>query len=177
MKTISQLTITFLLGLSSCSTWVSEDKDYISPISIDSDANSLPEPKLVTDINKKEIIAATDTLYKGDTLKIKFKMPHSKDLAITTPDDKFFVIYLFKWQKFADLDYLEIITNMTRANTLNAIINENRIIFTKTGKYEIKLFENVVAVDATPVEVEEVYYIDEVKKQLCQKPLKNTKQL
>ncbi len=139
----------------------------------------MPEPDAVQNIEKithtaKQILSHTDTLYKGDTLKIKFKIPHSKDLAITNPDNAFFfLIYanndpkmpsLIEWNTFAATNHLEIITDQTKANPWNATYKENQLIFTTTGKYKIELSDNLETDDGTPVETDSVYYIDYKKK-------------
>jgi hypothetical protein len=169
----SLLPIIFLLEFFSCSPGGSGNKNKIENPTTAIDSFALPEPQFVAN-DQKEILFSTDTLYKGDTLKIKFKTPHAKDLAITTPADKFFfVVYGFNdttasslvdWHEFANMDHLEIITNKTKINPWDARIKGNQLVFTKTGTYEIRLSENLETDDGTPVEVEDVYYIHEEKK-------------
>lgn len=152
---------------SACRTETKQEIETIDTIEL-IDESGLPEPYFVTDSNEKKIIAITDTLYKGDTLKIKFNTPHPRDFAITTPDGKFFfVIYggndttkpsLIDWLEFEKIEYLEIITDQTTANPWDAREPENKIIFTKTGEYEILLSENLETDNGTPVEIERVYY-------------------
>lgn len=167
MKTFRLLIYLLFIGLFSC---ISGNNTEIENLETD----TLPAQQLIIEKNEKKILWVSDTLYKGDILKIKFKTPHAKDLGITTPDGKFFfVIYggediskpsLMDWNKFANRDYLEIITNKTRANPWDANIAGNQIIFTKTGKYKIQLSENLETDDGTPVEMETVYYIHEIRK-------------
>jgi hypothetical protein len=68
------------------------------------------------------------------------------------------------WHAFANMDHLEIITDKTKVNPWDARIKGNQLVFTKTGTYEIRLSENLETDDGTPVEIEDVYYIDEEKK-------------
>jgi hypothetical protein len=169
----SLLMVVFLLELFSCSSNDSGNKNHIENSTTEPDSFALPEPQFVAN-DQKEILFATDTLYKGDTLKIKFKTPHVKDLAITTPDNKFFfVVYglndttmpsLVDWHAFANIDHLEIITDKTKVNPWDARIHENQLVFTKTGTYEIRFSENLETDDGTPVEVEAVYYFHEERK-------------
>ena len=152
---------------SACRTETKQEIETIDTIEL-IDESGLPAPNFVTDSNEKKIIAITDTLYKGDTLKIKFRTPHPRDFAITTPEGKFFfIIYggndttkpsLVDWLEFEKIEYLEIITDQTTANPWDATEPENKIIFTKTGEYEILLSENLETDNGTPVEIERVYY-------------------
>jgi hypothetical protein len=132
------------------------------------------KPQIVTDSNKMQIISLTDTLYKGDTLRINFKVPHYKDLGIITPSENFFfVVYaytekdepsLVDWNEFENQRNIEIITDKTKANPWNAQIKENKIIFRETGVYKIQLSENLETDDGTPIEVRSVYYINRKRK-------------
>lgn len=163
------LCIAFFM-LCSCSTSNQEHQESKDQSAIAVDPPTLPEAPFVTDPSEKQILSITDTLFKGDTLSIKFKTPHFKDLAIITPEDKFFfVVYalhdpaqpsLVDWNTFAHLDHLEIITDKTKANPWDARIKKNQLIFTKTGRYEIRLSENLETDDGTPVELATVYYFD-----------------
>jgi hypothetical protein len=167
MKTYKFLIYLLFFGMFSCTSGNKSDVENI-------ETDTLPAQQFITEPNEKKILWMSDTLFKGDTLKIKFRTPHPKDLGLTTPDGKFFfVIYsgddiskpsLMDWNEFANRDYLEIITNKTKANPWDANIAENQIIFTKTGKYKIQLSENLETDDGTPVEMETVYYIDEPRK-------------
>lgn len=133
----------------------------------------LPKPNFVNPQNKKILSITDDTLYKGDTLKINFKIPHSKDLGIKSPTDKFFfVVYsgndtlmpsLVNWNEFKNHTYIEIITDKTKANPWDARETENKIIFNSTGVYKILLGENLESDDGTPIEIENIYYFDKTK--------------
>ncbi len=152
----------------SCSTSTKkQDEKYTA--NSDTFDNGLSEAEIVSEADKK-IISYTDTLFLGDTLKIKFKIPHPRDLAIRNPENKFFfLVYegsdslmppLVDWEKFEHVGHLEIITNKTKAKPWDARINENQIIFTKSGKYEILLSDNLETDDGTPVEYQTVYYFN-----------------
>jgi hypothetical protein len=172
MKNIFYI-LTSIILLTSCGNNKNENnKDIIDETDYMAESG-LPEPQFVTNLDEKKIFSINDTLYKGDTLKIKFKTPHPKDFAIRTPDDKvFFVVYggndpampsLVDWVEFENLDYLEIITDKTKANPWDAREHENKLIFTTTGQYEILLSENLETDDGTPIEAETVYYFDKKK--------------
>ncbi len=145
------------------------NKNQESPSSDTTDIAGLEDSQDVTNGNEKKILSITDTVYSGDTLKIAFKTPHPKDLAITTPSGKFFfLIYmgndskkrsLVDWFQFANMDYLEIITDKATANPWDANEPVNKLIFNETGIYEIQLSENLETDDGTPVETQKVYFI------------------
>lgn len=130
--------------------------------------NNLPAQEFSTDLSDKSILSLQDTLYLGDTLTIKFKVPHPKDLAILDPDGNFFfLVYagsqdglkpLIDYETFGTLDKLDIVPSETKANPWNASIHENRIVFAKAGSYEIRLSENLETDDGTPIESVRVYY-------------------
>ena len=187
--TTRNLIFFFILLLTSCSTNTDKNTTKQTPLINDTivnkhltkdtvndnDESGISEPQFVTDSSKMQILYLTDTLYKGDTLKINFKVPHFKDLAISTPKDKFyFVVYaqpekdkpsLVDWNDFAYLKTIQIITDKTKANPWDASYNTNQIIFKETGTYQIKLSENLETDDGTPIEVKNVYYIDKPRKE------------
>jgi hypothetical protein len=134
----------------------------------DETESGLPEPQFVTDPKEKHIISITDTLYFGDTLKIRFRTPHPRDLAIYDPDENFFfLVYsqlseglppLVDYAAFAHYDSLEIVAGVAKANPWTAGVTEHKLVFTKAGVYRIHLSENLETDDGTPVEIEQVYY-------------------
>ncbi len=139
----------------------------------DYDDEGVIPPEFITDPSEKSILSINDTLYLDDTLKIRFKVPHPKDLAITGPDDKFFfLVYasygselppLIDYNAFATMDILYIFPEKTKANPWLADVQEYKRIFTKPGLYRIQLSENLETDDGTPVEYEEVYYTGKLK--------------
>ena len=187
--TTRNLIFFFILFLTSCST--SEDnyltkqtistKDnvhnnyLVKDTLVDNDEFGISEPQIVSDTSQMQILYLTDTLYKGDTLKINFKVPHFKDLAISTPKDKFyFVVYaqsekdkpsLVDWNDFAYHKTIQIITDKTKANLWDASIKTNQIIFKETGTYQVKLSENLETDDGTAIEVRNIYYVDKYRKE------------
>lgn len=187
--TISSLIFFFIMFLSSCSTNSEEGitkqsistKDTIinnqlaQDTFVDDDEFGISEPQLVSDSSQMQILNLTDTLYKGDTLKIKFKVPHFKDLAITTPKNKFyFVVYnqseeeqpsLVDWNGFANRKTIQIITDQTKANSWDTNIKTNQIIFNETGTYQVLLSENLETDDGTQIEIKNVYYINKYRKE------------
>lgn len=177
MRTII-LTTVFVLILSACSTNSGNQNDALTnkpnEISVDSFDSGLPEQEYVTDPDQKSILSVTDTIYKGDTLKIHFKTPHPTDFAIISPDDNFFFVInsdndslmpsLMNPEEFKYLDLLEIITDKTKVSPYDRRINHNTIIFTKTGKYKLSLSEVLCTDDGTPFETKSVFYIDKPRK-------------
>jgi len=157
-----------LLIIFSCSEKGTIEKVSIDETQIDTTETGIPEPQFITDPTEKAILSIQDTLFLGDTLKIQFKTPHTKDLAIVDPDDNFFfVVYsqndtlmpsLADWDKFETMNEISIVTDKTKVNPWNAKFHSNQIVFTKTGKYEVLLSENLETDNGTPVEKEIVYY-------------------
>src|SRR5262245_15391782 len=93
-------------------------------------------------VDQKEILSITDTLYFGDTLKIKFKIPHSRDIAISTPDSIHFFLSLDSLlipslELFATSEQLEIVTNKTKSVPYVYGATERVLIFDKSGIYQI----------------------------------------
>lgn len=166
------------LMLLACSTddhqKTNDQKIKTDTIAVDSSDVEFTEMQYITDPALKRIIAADDTIYKGDTLRIQFKTPHPRDFAIVSPDGRFlFVINpnkdslmpsLMDPEKFEKTNLLEIITDKTKVSPFDASINHNTIIFTKTGKYELRLSEVLCMDDGTPLETNSVYYIDAPRK-------------
>lgn len=187
--TTRNLTFFFILFLTSCS--ISEDNNktkqtistkdtvynnlLVNDTLVNNEEFGISESQIVSDTSQMQILYLTDTLYKGDTLKINFKVPHFKDLAISTPKNKFyFVVYaesenkqpsLVDWNDFAYHKTIQIITDKTKANPWEASIKTNQIIFKETGTYKVKLSENLETDDGTPIEVRNVYYIDKYRKE------------
>jgi hypothetical protein len=151
------------------STTIKNTKDTVD------EETGISPPVHISNPDDLKIILTQDTLYKGDTLKLEFKTPHPKDLAIMTPDGSFFfLVYahdnkggtksLMDWNTFDNIDQLYIITDKTKADPWDARINENQIIFTKTGSYEIRMSENLETDDGTPMETKTIYYIHKPKR-------------
>jgi len=143
-----------------------------------SKSNEIQEEYVDEVFVKKEdesILSYTDSLYLGDTLKLRFKTPHPKDFAITTPSGKyFFIVYkfsdtlkpsLYDWDQFEMIDFVEIITDQTKANLYDARVYENRLIFTETGRYEIRMSENLETDDGTPMELHYLNFVNEKRKE------------
>lgn len=115
------------------------------------------------------MLIVTDTIFKDESLIIKFKTPHNKDFAINSPTGEFFfVVYsgsdknmpsLYDWDEFANIDYIELNTESTKANPWNAKYSENQLIFKETGWYKIRLSDNLETEDPY-VETDSVYFVD-----------------
>lgn len=129
----------------------------------------------VTDASKKRILEITDTLYLGDTLRLKFKTPHPGDLAIIDPANRFFyLVYngkrdtgiypLLRKDSFVNQSTISISTDQAKASILNEKLSHNEPIFTTSGLYEIRLGERLDTLDGNPVEVASVFYIREKRR-------------
>ncbi len=179
MKALLLILVILSSALASCNTGTSGKQGNQTPLKVEAaepDEYALPERQYITDPAEKKILSICDTLYIGDTLKIKFKAPHASDFGIVTPNGRFFfVVYggndttkpsLVDYLEFANLEYLEMVTDRIKANPWDVRINENQLVFTVSGKYLIQLSETLDTDDGTPVEEEEVYYFDKPRERL-----------
>lgn len=143
-------------------------------LAVDSSGSGLPEQVYVTDPLQKKILSVPDTLYEGDTLRINFKTPHPRDFAIVAPDGHFFYVVhsqndtlmpsLMDPEEFERTTVLEIITDKTKVSPYDVAINHNTLLFTRTGRYELRLSEQLCTDDGTPMETETVFYLDRPRK-------------
>lgn len=129
----------------------------------------------VTDSSKKQIVDITDTLYLGDTLKLKFKTPHHGDLAIIDPANRFFyLVYngkrdtgiypVVRRDSFVSQSVIKLSTDQVKASLLDRKLSPNQSIFTTAGIYEIRLGERLDTLDGKPVEVASVFYTREKRR-------------
>ncbi|MBA2340647.1 MAG: hypothetical protein H0V88_09640 [Pyrinomonadaceae bacterium] len=103
-------------------------------------------------------------LWRGDTLLLTMSVPHGRDLAVVSPDGKFFWLRSWEpenrevtaqWFAFENVRRLRLATN-----EVAGITNDNKgLIFTKTGWYRIRLSDNLETDDGTPVYECKVYYV------------------
>ena len=123
----------------------------------------------------EKITCSPRRLYRGDTLLITMSVPHGGDLAIVGPDDRFsFIVYfqpdknskqqpLINREKFQSMAQLKIATDQIREMMWAADEKPNRLIFTRTGWYEIRLGANLETDDGTPFARCRVYYVNRRK--------------
>ena len=114
-------------------------------------------------------------LYRGDTLVITMPVPHGGDLAIVGPNKRYsFIVYyqpdknskqqpLISREKFETMAQLKIATNQIREMMWASDEKPNRLIFTRTGWYEVWLGANLETDDGTPVAKCRVYYVNKRK--------------
>ena len=125
-------------------------------------------------LNEK-ITCSPRKLYRGDTLVITMSIPHGGDLAIMGPDRSFsFIVYyqpdknskqqpLIRREKFETMAQLKLATDQIREMMWAEDEKPNRLIFTKTGWYEVWLSANLETDDGTPVAKCRVYYVNKRK--------------
>lgn len=129
----------------------------------------------MTDPTQKQIVDVTDTLYLGDTFKLKLKTPHAGDLAIIDPADRFFyLVYngkrdtgtypLIRRDSFINQPVIKLPTDQAMASVLNKKLSHNQTIFTTGGIYEIRLGDRLDTLNGKPVEVASVFFIREKRR-------------
>ena len=99
------------------------------------------------------LTCSPDTLYEGDTLRLRMSTPHGGQLAIIDPDGTyFFVVYyrpmpeepsLMPTDEFATRDSLLIATAETKAAPWVSGREQNELIFTVSGRYTALLAHNL----------------------------------
>ena len=103
-------------------------------------------------------------LRHGDTLTLVMSVPHGRDLAVFSPDDRIFWIKRWEpddpattaeWVAFENVRRLRLRTD-TRKGNLRA--GEDELIFSKRGWYRVALSDNLETDNGTPVHVCRVYY-------------------
>ena len=110
-------------------------------------------------------------LFRGDTLTLDMTTPHGGDLVVRAPDGTdFFVIYspdevgpgtrpLMDQERFVRLGQLKLVTDETKARPWEYGREKNELIFTKTGWYEVRLSENLMSDDESPLYACRIYYV------------------
>ena len=86
-------------------------------------------------------------LYKGETLKLHFTLPHPQFLGVIDPDGHFFYVVFPKEnsagklkpfvssERFEAMKTLKINTSKFKADPYTYGVMENKPVFTKSGKY------------------------------------------
>jgi hypothetical protein len=102
-------------------------------------------------------------IYLGESILLKFRMPHPKFLGIIGPDGKFFYIVfpesesmgkltpLIDSKVFTHLDQLEISTSDFKADPYTYGVLENQAVFTKTGAYIFMLGDDLLVDDPSAI--------------------------
>jgi hypothetical protein len=119
---------------------------------------------------KVKLKCSPQTVFRGDTLTLEMATPHGGDLAVRSPDGTdFLVVYkpqeaqarsrsLMDPEEFMKLAQLNLITDKTKARPWVYGRNKDELIFTRTGWYAVRLSENLLSDDGTPVYQCKVYY-------------------
>ncbi|HEX3074003.1 MAG TPA: hypothetical protein VHP30_10355 [Ignavibacteriales bacterium] len=121
-----------------------------------------------------KIMCTPDTLYVGDTLFVKMSLPHGDEMYIQGPDEvQYFISFdgeagnnlyaLYKPEKFKYMTQIKIITNKTKAAPWIYSKTDNEIIFNRTGKYLIRVGDELESEMASYKDCE-VYYIHAKRK-------------
>lgn len=166
---ITATVISLLLCAGSCSFIEGLKNDQEVNTQVDSSPKGIV---YITDSSKMCILDVTDTLYLGDTLRLRFKTPHSGDLAIIDPANRFFyLVYegrrdtstypLMRQDSFINQSAIKLPTDQAKASVFNKELGHNEPIFTLGGIYEIRLGERLDTLDGKPVEVASVFFIRE----------------
>ena len=137
------------------------------------DENSLDSTFETSRLNlqlDERITCSPRRLYRGETLVLNMTVPHGGDLAIVGPKKSFsFLVFepsensrqqpLINREKFETMAQLRLATDKVREMMWAADERPNRLIFTRTGWYEVWLSANLETDDGTPVAKCRVYYI------------------
>jgi hypothetical protein len=118
----------------------------------------------------ERITCSPRRLYRGETLVLNMPVPHGGDLAIVGPKKSFsFIIFepsenskqqpLISRENFETMAQLKLPTDTVREMMWSADEKPNRLIFTRTGWYEVWLSANLETDDGTPIAKCRVYYI------------------
>lgn len=139
----------------------------VDSLPAEEDEFGIEAPANITDPAEKSILSVPDTLWLGDTLTIRFRVPHPTDLAIYDPENNFFfLVYdhllnelkpLVPHGRFARMDRLDLPASL-RANAWLHGVDTLQPVFTKPGNYRIVLSKELETDEGTPIEEERVYY-------------------
>lgn len=123
-----------------------------------------PQPSARDITRKVSLRCSPRKLRLGGTLTLNMSVPHGRDLAIVSPDDKFFWLRLWEpnnreataqWYTFEQVGRLKLVISEVKGK----ISNDEELIFTKTGWYSIRISYNLETDDGTPFNECKVYYV------------------
>lgn len=135
-------------------------------------AQSRKPPKVSRPVKLK---CSPERLFKGDTLTLDMATPHGGDLAVRAPDGTDFLVVfrphnegpnaqpLMEAEKFIKLGQLKLVTDQTKARPWEYGRDKNELIFTRTGWYQVRLSENLLSDDGTPLYTCRVHYTNKPK--------------
>ncbi len=132
---------------------------------IDASAQGVKPQPSTRDVRRKVSLRCSPRrLWLGDTLTLKMSVPHGRDLAVLSPDDKFFWLRSWEpndredtaqWYAFEKVRQLKLVTSEAKGS----VSNGDELIFTKTGWYSIRISYNLETDDGTPFNECKVYYV------------------
>lgn len=128
----------------------------------------LPEKTVLESENK--MWADATALYKGETIRLHFTMPHPQYLGVIDPDGHFFYVVFPKEaasgklkpfvssERFESMNVLKIKTSKFKADPYEYGVLENKPVFIKSGVYRFVLGDNLHVDDASAVTILKVRY-------------------
>jgi hypothetical protein len=134
-------------------------------VEVDVSAQSTkPQPSPTDWIHTVSLKCSPRKLWLGDTLTLNMSVPHGRDLAVVSPDGKFFLLRswepnnpeaIVQWYDFEKVKQLKLGTS----NATGSVGTGDEIIFSKTGWYKILISYNLETDDGTPFNECKVYYV------------------
>lgn len=131
---------------------------------VDASAQHVKPQPSAGDLARKVVLRCSPRkLWLGDTLTLTMSVPHGKDLAILSPDEKFFWLRSWEpndreataqWDAFEKVRQLKLVTSEAKGQ----ISSSDELIFTRTGWYSIRISYNLETDDGTPFNECRVYY-------------------
>ena len=124
-----------------------------------------PQPSARDVRRKVSLRCLPRKLWLGDTLKLSMSVPHGRDLAILSPDDKFYWLRSWephdreataRWYAFEKVGRLNLVTSEAQG----VVSRDSERIFAKTGWYSIRVSYNLETDDGTPFNECKVYYVN-----------------
>lgn len=123
-----------------------------------------PQPSARDVKRKVSLRCSPRKLWLGDTLTLSMSVPHGRDLAVLSPDERFFWLRSWEpndreataqWYGFEKIRQLKLVTTEAKGN----VNNSDELIFTRTGWYSIRISYNLETDDGTPFNECKVYYV------------------
>ena len=138
-------------------------------IAFDASAQDVKPQPSARDVKRKVSLRCTPRkLWLGDTLTLSMSVPHGRDLAILSPDDKFYWLRSWEprdreataqWYAFEKMGQLKLVTSEAQG----IVSRDSERIFTKTGWYSIRVSYNLETDDGTPFSECKVYYVNRLR--------------
>jgi hypothetical protein len=123
-----------------------------------------PQPSERDRARRVSLTCTPRRLRPGDTLTLDMSVPHGRDLAVLTPDDKFLWLRSWepddraatsRWYAFEKVKKLRLATSGARGDGGRG----SELIFARAGWYRIRISYNLETDDGTPFNECKVYYV------------------